>query len=257
MATGSGLAQRLAMGRVALFGWLSLPGRFHAAIMAKGPNDGVLVDLQHGLMDYSQTLEMIAAIHAAGKPAIARVPVGDVGLLGRLADAGADGLIMPMVESAEQARAAVAQVKYPPVGQRSWGPYLALQESGMGAGDYLKHANESVRFFPMIETRRGHAALDEILAVPGVDGIFVGPADLSISISNGAGADVFAPEPFKVASDIAARCKARGVPCGIYAGSPGDALKLAAAGFSFITLGIDVGMYADGIAQSFTRARGN
>ena len=214
------------------------------------------IDLQHGAIGFSEAIALIGAVVAAGKPAVARVPVGDMGMIGRLLDAGAEGLIVPMIESAEQAAACVVQAKYPPVGGRSWGAYLAIAASGLSPADYLRQANSRVRLFVMIETRRGLEALDEILAVPGIDGIFVGPTDLSISLSNGASADVFQPEPFAAVQHIAARCAAAGLVSGIYAGSPEAARKLAGIGYGFITLGNDVTMFAAGIADAFRQARG-
>ena len=214
------------------------------------------IDLQHGAIGFSQALELIGAVVAVGKPAVARVPVGDMGMIGRLLDAGAEGLIVPMIESAEQAAACVVQAKYPPLGGRSWGAYLAIAASGLSPAEYLREANSRVRLFVMIETAKGLAALDEILAVPGIDGIFVGPTDLSISLSGGASIDVFEPEPFAAASLIAARRNAAGLVPAIYAGSPEAARKLAGIGYRFITLGNDVTMFAAGIADAFRLARG-
>ena len=255
MAPVSGLGAL--MKAQALFGWLSLPGRFHAGILAKAANvDGALIDMQHGLHDFRDVIELIDVLHQAGKPALLRAAVGDYGMLGRLADAAADGIVMPMVENAAMAAECVAQIKYPPLGGRSWGPYLALAHAGISGAEYLQSANEHVKFLPMIETRKAYEALDEIMAVPGVDGIFVGPTDLSISLSEGRSADVFQPEAFAIASDIAQRCASRGMACGVYAGSGEAARKLLAAGFSFVTLGNDASMMAAGVADSFAAARG-
>lgn len=250
------LSERLADGRPLFSSWASLPGRLQAQILARGDCDAVTIDLQHGAIGFSDALEMIGAVVHAGKPAVARVPVGDMGMIGRLLDAGAEGLIVPMIETAEQAAACVAQAKYPPVGGRSWGAYLAISASGLTPAQYLQQANSRVRLFVMIETRRGLEALDEILAVPGIDGIFVGPTDLSISLSKGASIDVFEPEPFAAASLIAARCNAAGLVPAIYAGSPEAARKLAGIGYRFITLGNDVTMFEAGIADAFRLARG-
>jgi 4-hydroxy-2-oxoheptanedioate aldolase len=253
---GSTFSERLANGRPLFSSWASLPGRFHAEILARGDCDAVTIDLQHGHIGFSEALELIGAVVHAGKPAVARVPVGDMGMIGRLLDAGAEGLIVPMIETAEQAAACVVQAKYPPIGGRSWGPYQALAASGLSAAEYLAGANGRVRLFVMIETRRGLEALDAILAVPGIDGIFVGPTDLSISLSNGASADVFQPEPFAAVQHIAARCAAVGLVPGIYAGTPDAARKLAGIGYRFITLGNDVTMFQAGIADAFRLARG-
>ena len=253
---GSTLCERLADGKPLFSSWASLPGRFHADILARGDCDAVTIDMQHGAIRFSEAVALIGAVAQAGKPAVARVPVGDMGMIGRLLDAGAEGLIVPMIETAAQAAACVEQAKYPPLGGRSWGAYLAISASGLSPAEYLRQANSRVRLFVMIETRRGLEALDEILAVPGIDGIFVGPTDLSISLSKGASIDVFEPEPFAAAQHIAARCAAAGLVAGIYAGSPEAARKMAGIGYRFITLGNDVTMFAAGIANAFRLARG-
>lgn len=251
MSSGTGLSERLAGGRPLFSSWASLPGRFNGEILARSPCDAVTIDMQHGAIGFSEAVELIGAVLQAGKPALARVPVGDFGMIGRMLDAGAEGLIVPMVETAAQARECVAQAKYPPLGGRSWGPYQALSASGLSAGDYLRQANGRVRLFVMIETRKGLEALDEIIAVPGIDGIFVGPADLSISLSGGAHADVFQPEPLAAIGRVQKACARAGLVPAIYAASPEAARRMADMGFRLITIGTDAGMFAAGLAAAF------
>ena len=127
----------------------------------------------------------ISSVALAGKPTIVRVPVGEFALASRLLDAGASGILAPMINSGEDARRLVEFVKFPPLGQRSWGPRAALTLSGLDGPAYLKAANAMTQAIAMIETRAALDALDEILGVEGVDGVFVGPSDLSIALSGG------------------------------------------------------------------------
>jgi 4-hydroxy-2-oxoheptanedioate aldolase len=255
MGAGGTLSERLAPGRPLFSSWASLPGRFQAEILARSDCDAMTIDMQHGHIGFAQAVEMIAAVTHAGKPALARVPVEDFGSIGRLLDAGAQGIVVPMIETAAQAAACVMQAKYPPVGGRSWGPYQALSASGLAPADYLQMANGLVKLLVMVETRKGLEALHEIMAVPGIDGIFVGPSDLSISLSKGASADVFAPEPLAALTHVARECARAGLIAATYAASPEVARRMAGLGYRFITLGNDVSMFTQGVAASFAAAR--
>lgn len=141
--------------------------------------DFVVVDLQHGLWDYQQMINAIRAVQPGGAVAIVRVPSLEKGVIGRALDAGAMGIIVPGVESAEQVREAVTACRYVPGGERSYGPIGAMVRYGL---DYVDRANDEVLVIPMIETKVGLDRADEICAVPGVDAIYVGPFDLSISL---------------------------------------------------------------------------
>lgn len=150
----------------------------------------------------------VAQVRLAGKPALARIPVGDFASASRLLDAGASGIIAPMINSAEDAQAFVKATKYPPLGERSWGPSLALNHTGLSADDYLKNANALTVAIAMVETRAALEAIDDILGVAGIDGIFIGPSDLSIALSNG---DQVAPNAAEIDSAMqhaVSRCRA-------------------------------------------------
>ncbi|MDO5500547.1 MAG: aldolase/citrate lyase family protein [Propionibacteriaceae bacterium] len=141
--------------------------------------DYVVVDMQHGLWDHHQMINAIRALQPGRAMAIVRVPTLDKGLIGRALDAGAMGIIVPGIESAEEVRAAVTACRYVPGGERSYGPIGAMVRYGL---DYVDTANDRVLVIPMIETKTGLERADEICAVPGVDAIYVGPFDLSISM---------------------------------------------------------------------------
>ncbi len=160
-------------------GWLLIPSSFAAEVMARQGFDYLCVDMQHGLIGYQVALEMLQAIGTTDSVPLVRVPQNDFGMINKMLDAGAHGIVIPMVNSAEEAREAVRACRYAPEGARSFGPSRAALSAGP---DYFATANQSVACIPLIETREAVDALDEILAVPGIDAIYVGPNDLSISL---------------------------------------------------------------------------
>ena len=140
--------------------------------------DYVCVDTQHGAIDYQAAVGMFQAIELGGGTPITRVPWNEQGIIGKMLDAGAQGVIVPMVNTREQAEAVVRSCRYAPEGSRSFGPTVA----GMRHADYVAWAGTAVAVIPMIETTEALGNLDEIMSVPGVDAIYVGPADLSLSL---------------------------------------------------------------------------
>ena len=165
-------------GKTALGAWLSLRDPFVAEAAATSGFDYVCIDMQHGLADYEQTVAMLTRSARTPTVPIVRVPWNEQGIIGRVLDAGAMGVIIPMVNSPEEAKRAVDACRYAPVGTRSFGPLSAGMRYG---GAYFGAANESVACIPMIETRGAVETLDDILAVPGIDAVYVGPADLSVT----------------------------------------------------------------------------
>jgi len=242
------LRQRLASGGPFLFSWLSIPSAQLAGQVARLPFDGVCLDMQHGMIGFSDAVPMIAAINAAGRPAIVRSLWNDPGIPGQALDAGAAAVIVPMVNTRAQAELVVKAAKYPPVGGRSWGGYTALQASGLNAGAYLKEANRLTMAFAMIETAEALANVEDIAATPGLDGLFVGPSDLSIALSKGAGIDKTGPATLKAMERIAAAAKANHLVAGAFAGSA-EAIKLyQARGYSFFAAATDVDLLQAGAA---------
>lgn len=223
-----------ANGEVTLGSWLSIPSSFSAEIMAHQGFDWVCIDMQHGVIDYQVALTMLQAIGSTATIPIVRVPWNEPGIIGKALDAGAMGVIIPMVNSVEEAKAAVAACRYFPQGARSFGPTRASYYAGT---DYFAGANSEVACIPMIETKQAVEQLDDILSVPGIDAVYVGPADLSITLGLPPGmANGGAFEEARLL--IAKKCAEHGVTAGIHANA-GLAQKHAAAGYRMITISGD------------------
>jgi 4-hydroxy-2-oxoheptanedioate aldolase len=173
------LRQRWRAGEATLGAWCMIPDPLVAEALARGPIDWLLVDMQHGCMGYETALGMIRAIDLAGRPSIVRAPVNEPGMIGRMLDAGAAGILVPMIETADDARRAVEACLYSPLGKRSFGPIRVGVRDGP---DYFAEANDRVAVIVMIETREALEAVEEIAAVPGVSALFVGPYDLSVAL---------------------------------------------------------------------------
>ncbi len=192
----------------------------------------------------------IGAIALAGKPAGVRVAVGDNATASRALDMGAEAIIAPMINSPEDARALVAATKYPPVGERSWGPVRAMTLHGIAETQVqLETGNRNSVVFAMIETVRALDALDDILAVEGIDGVFVGPSDLSVTLSGGARIAPFDASLDEPIRHISARAKAAGKVAGVFAATPERARFYRHAGYRFIALASDQAYLNHGAAD--------
>jgi 4-hydroxy-2-oxoheptanedioate aldolase len=207
--------------------------------------------MQHGYADHAAAVPMLQAIGAGGATPIVRVPWNEPSIIGRMLDAGALGVIVPMVNSVEETQAAVAACRYFPAGARSYGPSRGSYAIG---GDYFDRANGEIACIPMIETTRALDALEGILSVPGVDAVYVGPSDMSVtmglppSLDNGG--------PFEEARRrIARECNARGIVAGIHANAS-LAAKHAAAGYRMITITTDLTALNLAAAADLRTARG-
>ncbi len=240
------LRERLANPKPFLFSWMTLAGAGLAAQMARLPIEGVCIDLQHGMIGFSDAVPMIAAINGAGRPAIIRCRWNDPGLVGQALDAGAAAIIAPMINSRAEAEALVKATKYPPMGGRSWGgPVYA---SGLGAGEYLAHANRLTMVFAMIETDIAVDHVEEIAATPGVDGLFVGPSDLSISLSKGRGIDKIGTSTLAAMERVAAAAKANNLVAGAFGPEAETVQIYRKLGYRFLAAGIDVALLQAGAA---------
>ena len=169
-----------------------------------------------------------------------RVPVGDFAMVSRMLDAGAAGVVAPMINTVADAEALAAAAKFPPVGQRSWGPDRAMWLSGLRSGaDYLAGANDRALTVAMCETEAGIADLEAILAVPGIDGVLVGPADLSIALSKGAAIDPLGSAVTAALGEIARKTRAAGkIPCA-FAPSPARAREMVGMGYQLVSVEYD------------------
>jgi 4-hydroxy-2-oxoheptanedioate aldolase len=256
MSPIAALGDRLRSGGTVLTAWSAIPDPLVVGIVAREGFDAVTLDMQHGSHDVGSAIRSIPAVAAAGKPAIVRVPVGDFASASRLLDAGAAAVIAPMINTVADARAFAAHMKYPPVGARSWGPVGAMALSGQGPDAYFAGANAASLAFAMVETREAMAILDDILAVPGIDGVFVGPGDLSIALSNGAGLDPHHPEVEAALDEVARRARAAGKFAAVYAFAPERAGALFARGFHVCAVGMDIGYLRAGAQDIIAKARG-
>ena len=242
------LRARLATSEPFLFSWMSIPSAELAAQVARLPIEGVALDMQHGMIGFSDAVPMIAAINAAGRPAIVRTLWNDPAIPGQAFDAGAVAVIAPMVNTRAQAELLVRAAKYPPMGARSWGGYTALQATGLAPGDYLREANRMTMVFAMVETVEALANLDEIAATPGLDGLFVGPSDLSITLSNGAGIDKLGSKTLAAMERVLAAARKNGLVAGTFGGGADAIRAYSGLGYTFIAAGVDVDLMQTGAA---------
>ena len=225
-----------ARGEAVVNGWLSIPSSFSAEVMANQGFDSVTVDMQHGVIDYQVAVTMLQGISTTGAMPMARVPWNDPARLMKILDAGAYGVICPMVNTRAEAEALVRACKYPPRGYRSWGPVRASIYAG---ADYGDHANDDIVVMPMIETAEAMKNLDDILSVPGVDGVYVGPSDLSLALGLKPRLDQTDAPVVEAQQKIAEACKRHGVVAGIHNSTATYALKMIAQGYQFVTLASD------------------
>ncbi len=220
-------------------GWLTLPATLSAEIMARAGFDSLTIDMQHGAIDYSRTLEMLSALTATEVTPLVRVPNSDPTFITRVLDIGALGVICPMINSAEEARTFAAGARYYPVGNRSSGPLRATMVYG---ADYFKRVNDAVLVLGMVETPGAIANLDQILEIETMDGIYVGPNDLGIAMGMAAGTDREEPEFIRALEDIAKRANRHGKIPGLHTNSSKYASRAIEMGFGFVTVCADAGV---------------
>lgn len=248
------LRAQFADGGKAVNGWCAIPSTVTAEIMGRQGFDLMTVDLQHGLIDYQIALGMLQVLQSLPAPVLARVPWNEPGILMKCLDAGFAGIICPMVNTAEEARRLVAATRYAPLGIRSYGPTRAGMVHG---ADYAKVANAEVLVLAMIETRAALENLDAILGVEGIDGIYVGPADLGLSMGYAPTLDPTAPEVLAAIATILARAKDKGRVAGIHAGSAAMIRRLLAQGFDFASLLTDMRLFISSVAAQIAVVRGD
>jgi 4-hydroxy-2-oxoheptanedioate aldolase len=241
-----------AQGRAAVSGWLSIPSAFSAEVMAHQGFDSLVIDMQHGVIDYQAAVGMLAAISTTPVVPLARVPWNDPAYVMKILDAGVYGIICPMINSRAEAEALVRVCKYPPRGQRSFGPVRASLYAG---ADYVDHANDQLLVLPMVETAEALKNLDEILSTPGVDGVYVGPSDLSLSLGCKPRLDQTDPPVVEAQQKIVAACKRHGVVAGIHNATSGYALKMIEAGYQLVVLASDSRFMAARAAEEVSAVR--
>jgi 4-hydroxy-2-oxoheptanedioate aldolase len=229
-------------------GWCGIPSPFAAELVGRSGFDWVTVDNQHGLAGYDATVPMLQALSATGTPALVRVPWNQPDHVMRALDAGAQGVIVPMVGTAEEARRAVDSVKYPPLGHRSWGPV----RSAFDLPDYSPaSANERTIVAAMIETPEGVQNMDAIMQVEGIDAIYVGPADLALGHGLQPTLDMAeGSEHERLVLSILEGCVRNHVVPGIHTSGAENAMRWRDAGFRMLTISSDGGFLRSGATQA-------
>ncbi len=238
--------------------WAGIPTSLTAELAAAAGYDYVCVDLQHGLSDEATMVSMFQATQAAGAVPLARLAWNEPWLIMRALDLGAAGVILPLIDNASEAAKAVQSCRYPPLGRRSFGPVRA--EMVMGSA-VLEELGGEVLCIAMIETRDGLDNLEEIAATPGLDGLYIGPSDLSIALG-------LPPRPLvgEIGEDrqplaeaierIRQVCEANGLIAGIHCGSGAMAEQFAGQGFRLITVAVDTNLYKSSLGRELSAARG-
>lgn len=247
---GPRLAARLAAGEFVLSGWVQLADPLASEAVAAAGFGAVCIDCQHGYAGYEAAKANVLAVTAGGASPIVRMPHGDLAFGARALDLGAEALIAPMVNSADDARALVHATRYPPVGERSWGPSRMMHVWGMDADTWVGQANKVQLVLAMIETRQAVSAAAEIAAVEGIDGLFIGPADMSLSALEGAGARPEDASVFEAMDAVAEACANNGKHACGYAQTPKLAEGFRARGFRLVCCGSDYGFIRAGAAAA-------
>jgi 4-hydroxy-2-oxoheptanedioate aldolase len=248
------LKKKIADGVRCLGGWAAIPSGFAVEIYAAQGWDYVTLDMQHGSIDLKDVVPMLQAINAGSDATpMVRVPWNDPAYIMRALDAGAYGIVCPMINTRAEAEALVRAGRYPPMGERSNGPFRAAQ---YGGADYGQHANDEVLLFAMIETRQAVGNLPEILSVKGLNGVYIGPSDLSLSMGKTPTLDPGDETVLKAMGIVLKETRERGLIAGVHTDGPKTAQKRFAEGFHFCTLLNDVRLLATAAANAVREARG-
>lgn len=251
------LAKRMRSGETVITAWSGVPDALTVEILAAQPFDAVTLDMQHGGHNEDSVLRSIAPVLAARRHAVVRIPVGRFDMASRALDFGAEAVIAPMVNSAEDARRFGGFMKYPPVGERSWGPTFAHPRSDtVDFATWLREANGRTVSFAMVETMAAVQALDGILDAPGIDGIFVGPSDFSIAWTNGGEINPTLESMMETVAAIGERTRRAGKFAGIYVMDPKLSGRLVSMGFQFLAMGNEHKLIGMGAESLLRTARG-
>jgi len=241
-------------GKPIINSWLAIPSSFSAEVMSNQGWDSLTIDMQHGLIDYPNAVSMLQAISTTETTPMARVNWNEPGQIMKILDAGCYGIICPMVSNRKEAEKFIQACQYPPKGYRSFGP---IRASIYGGSDYAKNADEEILKLAMIETKEALENLDEILDTPNLDGIYVGPADLSLAINEEPGFD--RPENTKAYKEILRileAAKKRNLFAGLHNGTAEYAQKMLDKGFNLVTVGSDSRYIAAGAKSDLEKLKG-
>ncbi|MFV0298502.1 MAG: HpcH/HpaI aldolase family protein, partial [Hyphomicrobiaceae bacterium] len=233
-------------GRHATLGWCSISHGFTAEVMARQGFDAICVDLQHGTSEMKDVAPMLQAISQTDTVPIVRVAWNEPATIMKALDLGAYGIIVPLVNNAEEAARAVAACRYPPVGMRSSGPVRALH---YGGADYVAHANDEIIVMAMIETKEGIANLDAICQTPGLDAVYIGPADLSFALDLPPKPDNTEPRHLETCDKILAAAHKHGIKAVMHCAGADFAAGAIKRGFDMVMLTSDLAGMVSGVRQ--------
>lgn len=248
-------ARRLHAGPTAFAAWCTMRDTSAIEALMQEDYDCAILDWQHGLHDFTSIQNAILTTQGAGKASLVRIGVNQFNEAARFLDWGATGIVAPMINSAQDARQLVNYLKFPPLGGRSWGPARALGFTGFTPGEYLKSINALALNIAMIETREALGALDEILAIDGIDGVLVGPGDLSITLTGGATINPLHPEVDKALTHIAHRARAAGKIAAAFSPDGARAGELSTRGFHLLSIATDHTLLRIGGRSELAKAR--
>lgn len=232
--------------------WLFSEGPFPAEVLARAGFDTVTLDLQHGAATLDGAADILRAIELGGAVPLVRASWNDPATLMRVLDLGARGVICPMVGSAAEAEAFVLACRFPPRGIRSYGPVRGALGAGM---DHVRRSDEAILTFAMIETAEGFADLDGIASTPGLDGLYVGPADLSLALGLDAFADLGDARTLEALDAVVDAARRHGIVPGVHAPSAQRAVEMARRGFRFVTPATDADLLGRGGADALDSTR--
>ena len=229
------------------------PNGFSTEIMAQAGWDSVTVDMQHGLHDYLSMVQCLQPMTAHPVTSLVRVPWNEPGIIGKTLDAGAWGVICPMVNNRKEAEALVSACLYPPEGKRSFGPVRAALYGGAGA--YQDTANQRILVIPMIETKEAIDNFEDILDVPGISGVYVGPSDLGVSLGHGPAVDREDPFFLEIYRKLIEATSQRGQFAGLHTGRPEYAARMVKMGFKLTTVSYDSGLLGTAARETVQMTR--
>jgi len=241
------LKKILDAGDTVLSGWCCITDLRYLETIAEHDFDAIVLDMQHGFFDETSVQNAIATLVARGKAPLVRIPLARWDLASRVMDFGALAVIAPMINTAADASAFVSATRLVPVGERSFGPRHAATLYGIDTDEYLNGFDQCSLALAMIETREAYQNLGEILAVEGLDGVLIGPGDLSISFRQNPIPDAYGIDTIDVVKDIISRCKQAGKTTAAFSFDPAAANMLHGLGVDIISVGLDVTYIADGV----------
>ena len=247
------LKAKIAAGLPILNAWCSIASSHVAEAIAHQGVDSVTVDLQHGAIDFSSAFHMLQGISASPATPLVRVPWNEPSIMTKLLDAGAYGIICPMIETPAEAEAFVSACRYPPLGKRSYGPNRVTFYAG---GDYLQNANTELLLLAQIETRKAVENVSSILAVPGLDGVYIGPADLSLSLGSAPSMTPSDPHIVTAIAQVREGARAADRIAAIHTDGARTARQRFAEGFQFCSLPTDMRFLINAVRAAVVEVKG-